>query len=114
MYAVFEVLAAFFFAAGLVILGWYLFGRLLTPAGGLSGGVCAVVPGRGEGANLEGDVRRLLWEQGDRGVRYPVIVADGGLDDQGRAAAAALADRYPQVEICPADRLGAYITEHRD
>ena len=114
MHPAFEVLSAFFFAAGLMIVGWHLFGRLLAPAGGPPGGMCAVVPGRGEGANLERDVRRLLWEQGDRGARFPVIVADGGLDARGRAAAAALAARYPQVEICPADRLEAYIMAERD
>ena len=58
MYEILQALLALLAAAGLLALGWVLFGRLVTPVGGRDGGpVYAVVPADGGGEHLEQDVR---------------------------------------------------------
>ena len=44
---------------GLAFIGWWLFGLLLRPLPGREAKV--VLPGRGEGENLEQLVRSFLW-----------------------------------------------------
>ena len=109
MHPILEILAALLCAVGLLTLGWYLFGRLIATPGGYGGQVYAVVPALGGGESLEHDVRELLWLRSGGRARFRVVIVDGGLDQEGRAVAAALLDRFPEVELCPAERLGDYI-----
>ncbi len=114
MHPVLEVLLALLCAAGLLALGWVLFGRLLTPVGGRSGGpVCAVVPAAGDGETLEHDVRGLCWLRGGNLADFTIIIADAGLDDGGRAAAAALLDRTPGLVYCPMEQLSACVDSQK-
>ena len=108
MDGIWQVVLALLAAAGLLALGWTLFGRLLVPAGG-SGAVYAVVPAAGDGSGLEQTVKGLLWLRSGDLARFTIVIADGGLDPAGRAAAAALLARDRGIVLCPADRLGAYI-----
>lgn len=110
MKILFDVVFALLAAAGLLALGWLLFGRILTPVGGGDGGaVYAVVPAAGDGATLEHDVTGLLWLRGGDLARFTVVIADSGLDDAGRAVAAALLAQNTGLALCPLDRLGDYI-----
>ena len=110
MHEILQVLLALLTAAGLLALGWVLFGRLVTPVGGRDGGpVYAVVPASGDGAHLEQDVKGLLWLRGGELARFTIVIADNGLDESGRAVAAALLTDATGVVVCPGDRLGAYI-----
>ena len=112
MHFILEVFAALFAACGLLAVGWLAFGRLLAPVGGKDGGaVYAVVPASGGGETLEHDVAGLLWLRGSGLARFTVVIADRGLDDQGRAVAAILAERESGVAVCPAERLAEYIAE---
>ena len=111
MHEILQALLALLAAAGLLALGWVLFGRLVTPVGGRDGGpVYAVVPADGGGEHLEQDVKGLLWLRGGELARFTIVIADGGLDPAGRARAAALLARDRGIVLCPADRLGAYIS----
>lgn len=103
--AVFALLAA----AGLLSLGWLLFGRLVTPVGDAGGPVYAVVPADGGGEHLEQDVKGLLWLRGGNLARFTIVIADRGLDPEGRAVAAGLLSDSTGLVVCPADRLGEYI-----
>ena len=105
-----QAVLALLAAVGLLALGWTLFGWLLAPSEG-DGPVYAVVPAAGEGAHLEQDVKRLLWLRGQQKKGFTIVIADGGLDPAGRAVAAALLTGATGVVVCPADQLGAYITE---
>ena len=97
-------------AAGLMFIGWLIFGRLLTPVGGRKGGpVCAVIPARGDGRTLEHDIKGLCWLRGGNLARFTVVIADAGLDDQGRAAASALLSRMPELAFCPLEQLESFI-----
>ena len=76
---------------------------------GGAGAVYAVVPAAGDGSGLEQTVKGLLWLRSGDLARFTIVIADGGLDPAGRAAAAALLARDRGIVLCPADRLGAYI-----
>ena len=105
-----QAVLALLAAVGLLALGWTLFGWLLAPSEG-DGPVYAVVPAAGEGAHLEQDVKRLLWLRGQQKKGFTIVIADGGLDPAGRAVVAALLTGATGVVVCPAERLGEYITE---
>lgn len=102
-----ETLGVLLAGAGLFIFGWLLLGRLLAPVGM---GTVAVLPARGDGGRLEQEVRGLLWLRWSGLARPAIVVADCGLDEDGRALAAALQRRTPEILICPAGQLGALLT----
>ena len=103
-------LLALLACAGLLALGWLIFGRLLTPVGGGGGGpVFAVVPASGDAETLEHDVAGLLWLRGGDLARFTVVIADAGLSPAGRAVASALLSRGQGVVVCPIDQLREYI-----
>lgn len=105
-----EALAALLAGAGLFLLGRLLLGRLHTPAGARAP-VFAVVAARGGGEDLERDVRGLLWLHGSELARLTVVLADCGLNDEGRAVARLLHRQHPQVLLCPAERVGALVAD---
>jgi len=110
LHPILEILMVLLCAAGLVALGWYLFGRLVSPAGGgAAGPVYAVVPACGEGENLEQSLRGLQWLREGDWARFTIVIADGGLDEQGRTAAAILLERTPEAVLCPVEQLGELV-----
>ena len=109
MHEILQALLALLTAAGLLALGWALFGRLVTPAGESGGPVYAGGPADGGGEHLEQDETGLLWLRGGGLSRFTIVIADNGLDESGRAVAAALLADSTGVVVCPGDRLGAYI-----
>ena len=108
MDGIWQVPLALLAAAGLLALGWALFGKLLAPAGADSP-VYAVVPAAGDGGGLEQAVKGLLWLRDGELARFTVVIADDGLDETGRAVAAALLAGSRGVVLCPAERLGEYL-----
>ena len=105
-----QAVLALLAAVGLLALGWTLFGWLLAPSEG-DGPVYAVVPAAGEGAHLGQDDQRLLWLRGQQKEGFTIVIAGGGVGPAGRAVAAALLTGATGVVVCPAERLGEYITE---
>lgn len=75
-----------------------MYARLLLPDGGQ--GTCAVVWAAGTGEELELRVRSLMWLQECGVLRCRVVIADGGLDPEGRAVADRLLMRYPALSLC--------------
>lgn len=110
LHTILETILSLLAVFGLFSLGWLLFGRLLAP---LEYGepVFAVIPIRGDGGALEQTVRSLLWLRSGELGHYTVIIADTGLDAEGQAVAAALANREPRVIVCPIESLTEYLTE---
>ena len=110
MYSVLEIVVALLAALGLLSLGWLLFGRLLAPVGGRKGGrIYAVIPASGDGEHLENDVDGLLWLRGGELAKFPILVADCGLNDRGKTVAAVLSGRETNLTVCPAEDLGEYL-----
>lgn len=104
-----DALLALFAAVGIAALGWLLFGRMWLSREGP--GIRAVVPARGDGAGLEQTVRGALWLRDCAGGRCAVVIVDCGLNEQGRALAQLLADREPEVWLCPGGHLETWIKE---
>ena len=94
-----EILLTAACAGGLTALLWWLFGRLLRPIPAQPGQV-VFIPGRGMGDGLEQTLRAYIWLRSLGLLRCPVVVADAGLNEQGRALVCRLARRWPQVLVC--------------
>lgn len=99
-----ELLLTLLAAVGMLALGWVLFGKLVAPVGGEEAPVYAVIPASGSGEGLEHTVRGLLWLRGGQLARCTIVIADGGLDQSGRAVAAALCGQGGTV-LCPMERV---------
>lgn len=112
MRAITEIVLALLAVVGLLSLGWLLFGKILTPVGG--GRVWTVVPGEGDGGDLEQAVTGLLWLRGGGLMQGTVVIADCGLNAAGRATAAALALREPGIVLCPVSDLPEYMRRLRE
>ena len=108
--AIVEILLSLLAVFGLLCLSWLLFGRLLSPAS-WSAPAYAVVPARGDGAGLEQTVKGLLWLRAGHLARFTLVIADAGLDSEGRRLARLLADREPGVLLCPLAALPDRLTE---
>lgn len=97
-----EMLGVLLLGAGLFILGWLLLGRLLAPIG-TKAPVIAVIPAAGDGGGLEHDLRGLLWLRGSGMACLRIVIADCGLNEEGRELARLLAQRETAVVCCPGD-----------
>lgn len=103
MRAFLEISLSFLAVLGLMTIGWLLFGHLLRPTGG--GRACVIVPAHGDGAGLEQAVTGLLWLRGGGLLTAPVLLVDCGLNAEGKALAAALCLREPEIGLCPVEEL---------
>ena len=108
LHAVIEIFLSLLAVFGLFCLGWLAFGRILAPRDYYAPAY-AVVPARGNGAALEQTVRGLLWLRAGELQRYTVVIADAGLDAQGRAVAAALSNEEAKVVFCPMGAVSEYL-----
>ena len=92
---------------GLACLGWWLAGKLLCPVP--SSGTWVVLAGRGEGDGLEQKVRAFLWLRSLGLLRCPVVIADMGLNEQGKEVVGRLALRWHGVILWSEDVRELYI-----
>ena len=74
-------------------------------------GTCAVIWGVGCGEGLEQRVRSLIWLQSCGLLRCDLVLADGGLDEAGRAIATRLACRFPELTLCSGQELERYMKQ---
>ena len=102
-----DILLAIICIIGLALAGGWLFGLLLRPLPGREAKI--VLPGRGEGEELEQLVRSFLWLRGMGLLRCPIVIADAGLTPAGWELALRLTARWPGVILWPASDLGDYI-----
>lgn len=106
-----QAVLALLAAAGLLAAAWLCFGRLLLPTRtGADGGIWTVLPAHGEGARLEQDLRALCWLRDSGVLCTGIVIADAGLSPAGRRRALALMGRWGGIVLCPASRLGPYLT----
>lgn|GEM_PF-782147 len=112
MHVVWEAILALLGAFGVLCIGWLLFGRLLSPAGwGRKPCIYTVLPTAGGGEGLEQAVRSSLWFQGGQQTAVRIVIADGGLDEAGRAAVSALVRQWPELTVCPLSEVTALLEE---
>lgn len=74
-------------------------------------GTWAVVWGVGAGEGLEQRVRALVWLQNCGLLRCRLVLADGGLDEQGLELAARLVGCYPGLTLCSRRELARHLNE---
>ena len=97
MGAFLELAGAALAALGLAGLLWWQIGRLLRPLP--APGVKIVVPGRGDGEQLEQTLRALYWLRGMGLLRGGIVIETEELTSVGLALAAELTRRYPAAEL---------------
>ena len=102
-----EVLSAVLCVLGLVGLLWWLLGRILRPLP--CGNAFVLLIGRGEGNELEQNVRGFLWLRSLGVLKSAILIADLGLDPRGREIALRLCARWPGVILWPVDDLMDYL-----
>ena len=78
----------------LLLAGWLL----LLPVS--RSGLWTVIRARDGAEGLEQQIRGLVWLHSWGLLRCPVVVADAGLNERGRALVCRLAERWPQVILC--------------
>lgn len=86
-----------------------LYSKMLRPS--TAQGTCAVIWGVGGGEGLEQRVRSLVWLQSCGLLRCNLVLADGGLDETGRAIATRLARRFPELTLCGPQELEQYMEQ---
>lgn len=103
MYVIMEVLLALLVLTCLCCIACILYGKLLRPNS--AQGTWAVVWGFGAGEGMEQRVRSLMWLRSCGLLCCNLVLADGGLDESGRALAVRLAGRYPGLTLCTRQEL---------
>lgn len=98
LHMVLEIALVLLTLAGGCCIVCFLYSYMLRPYAAL--GTLAVVWGVGKGDGLEQRVRSLMWLQSCGLLRCRPILVDCGLDEEGRAIAARLAERYPGLTLC--------------
>lgn len=83
-----EVAVAILAVIGLGGLWWLVRGLLQVPEG--EGVYLVTLPARGDGGDLEGRLRHLLWLRSNGLLPCRVVIRDEGLDADGLALAQAL------------------------
>lgn len=85
-------------AAGLLSAVWLLAALILLPVRDTSTYMVLLASGNGE--RLEQQCRAYLLLNGIGVIRRPMVIADDGLDGEGKAVAAFLAQDHAQIRFC--------------
>lgn len=91
--AIVEILLSLLAVFGLLCLSWLLFGRLLSPRPGPPRPMPWCLPGGWSRSGTDGE--GTLWLRAGHLERFTLVIADAGLDSEGRRLARLLADREP-------------------
>ena len=97
MGAFWELFGTAMAAVGLAVLLWWQAGRLLRPLP--APGVKILVPGQGDGGQLEQTLRALYWLRGMGLLRGGIVIETEHLTPAGLALAEELTRRYPAAEL---------------
>lgn len=109
MYPVLVALLALISMIGMCCTVCMLYSQMLRPHA--AHGTWAVVWGFGSGEGMEQRVRSLMWLRSCGLLRCSLMLADGGLDEEGRALAVRLAGRYPGLILCSRQELEQRLVE---
>ena len=97
-------------AIGLLSLTWLFLGKWITPMECAGVPICIVIHGEGAGFGLEHTIHTLILRQSRERAKYPLILVDAGLNEEGRMVARLLLNRWPEVRLCRPEELANYIT----
>ena len=100
---------AFLAAIGTASILWAIVRALLfAPPGHPS--ATALIAARGDGEDLEAQVRALLMIRSERGAVGEILLVDCGLTEEGRALCRLLSRQYRRVSPVTMDEIAKYVT----
>ena len=102
-----EGVLAFLCVTGAAAIWGLLFGCLVRPS--RPDGLRVVLPGRGNGTDLEPALRWLAWLRQLGLFSGEAVLWDAGLTAEGRERALRLALRWPWVSCCPTGALEEWL-----
>lgn len=70
----------------------------------------ALISARGDGNDLEAQVRALVLLRGKHGVVSEILLVDCGLSEEGKALCRLLARQYRRVALITMDDIAKYVT----
>jgi len=89
---------------------WSLFGSLRTPVRpGENTGVTTVITVRDNGEGLEQTLKSLIWLQENGTVPGQIILADAGLNKEGKILTRLIVKKYTGVVVCNAEEVAQWI-----
>ena len=89
---------------------WSLLDSLKTPVRpGQSTGVTTVVTAQGNGEGLEQTLKSLIWLQENGTVPGQIILADAGLNEEGKILTRLIVKKYTGVVVCNAEEVAQWI-----
>ena len=90
---------------------WSLLGSLKTPVrSGQSTGVTTVVTVQDSGEGLEQTLKSLIWLQENGTMPGQIILADAGLNDEGKILTRLIVKKYTGVVVCNAEEVAQWLT----
>ena len=95
-------------AIGLAAILWALVRFLLFQPPGRAG-IVALICARGDGEDLEQQVRELSLLRRERGIVGEILLVDCGLSEEGRRICRLLARTDRRITICKSDEIETYI-----
>ena len=91
---------------------WSAFGKLRMPVrstGEMRVHTILSVRGRAEG--LEQAIEGLIWLEQNRSMDGKILIADCGMDDEGRTLVQLAVKKHKKIIICKAEDVGQWIVE---
>ena len=101
-------------AAASVIFGviWFVYGSLRTPVRcGRGTGINTVVSVKDSAEGLEQALDGLIWLRENGILHSQILIADCGMDEEGRALAGQALKKYGKIAICKAEDVRQWIVE---
>ena len=101
--------------AGAVLFGafWALHGKLRTPIRGMRGttAVHTVLSVRDGADGLEQTIEGLMWLMQNGTIEGQILIADCGMNEEGRELARLAVKKYGKIAICKAEDVKQWIAE---
>jgi len=97
-----------------VIFGvvWAVYGRLRTPVRSVyETEMHTVLSVRGRAEGLEQTIEGLVWLQKNGTIEGQILIADCGMDEEGRELARLAVKKYGKIAICKAEDVKQWIVE---
>lgn len=101
-------------AAVFVIFGviWVVLTNLRTPIGcGRGTGVYTIISVTDNAPDLEQTLKGLVWLQENEMVLGQIIIADCGMDEEGKTLARIAAKKYGKITLLKAEEVYTWITQ---
>lgn len=113
MFIFLQIIIALLVAATLFGAFWMLFGKLRTPVRGTRGAtaVHTILSVRDGAEGLEQTIEGLMWLTENGTIEGQILIADCGMNEEGRELARLAVKKYGKIAICKAEDVEQWIVE---